>query len=60
MPLYTLKVCVSKVEQGENGAPDKPQHSISLSTSNLTLDESKTMQKELAPVLLGWLDKDDE
>lgn len=59
MPLYTLKVCISKTEQGENGSPDKPQHSVTISSSNLTLEDTQAMQKELVPTLLGWLDKDE-
>lgn len=59
MPKYTLKVCISKVLQGEAGAPDSPEHSISISSSNLTLEETKDMQKELVPALMGWLDKDE-
>lgn len=60
MPLYTLKVCVTKVLQGENGQPDKPSHAVSMSSSDLTLAETKDMQKDLVPLLVSWLDKDDE
>lgn len=59
MPKYTLKVCIAKIEQGENGAPDVPQHSASITSNNLTLEETQAMQKELVPAILGWLDKDE-
>jgi hypothetical protein len=57
--LYTIKVCISKIEQGEGGAADIPQHSVSITSNNLTLQETKDMQNELAPVLLTWIDKDE-
>lgn len=60
MPLYTLKVSVQKILQGENGQPDKPSHSVCVSSSDLSLAETKDMQKDLAPILISWLDKDDE
>ncbi|HEX2901151.1 MAG TPA: hypothetical protein VHS96_15640 [Bacteroidia bacterium] len=59
MPLYTLKVSISKIEQGTDGKPDIPQHSVCIQSNNLTLEETKDMQKELAPALLGWVEKDE-
>jgi len=59
MPLYTLKVCIAKIEQGEAGAPDIPQHSVSITSNNLTLENTQAMQEELVPALLGWLKKDE-
>lgn len=61
MPLYTLKVSVQKFVQKEDGSiPEKPTHAVCISSGDLSLDETKLMQKELLPVLAGWLDKDDE
>ena len=60
MPKYTLKVCIAKLEQGENGTPDIPQHSVSIQSNNLTLEETQAMQKELLPVLTNFLEQDTE
>lgn len=59
MPKYTLKVTVEKIEQGENGAPDIPQHSVVIQSHNLELAETQAMQEELVPPLLGWIKKDE-
>jgi hypothetical protein len=59
MPKYTLKVCIAKIEQGEAGAPDVPQHSVSIQSNNLSLEDTQAMQEELVPALLGWIKKDE-
>lgn len=59
MPKYTLKVTVEKIEQGENGQPDIPQHSVVITSHNLELAETQAMQEELVPPLLGWIKKDE-
>ncbi len=60
MPLYTLKVSIQKITQAEGSAPERQSHSVCISSSDLTLDETKAMQKELLPVLSSFLEKDDE
>lgn len=59
MPKYTLKVTVEKIEQGENGSPDIPQHSVVITSHNLELADTQAMQEELVPALLGWIKKDE-
>lgn len=59
MPLYTLKVSIAKIEQGEAGGPDIPQHSVCIQSNNLTLENTQAMQEELVPALLGWIKKDE-
>lgn len=60
MSLYTLKVSVQKIKQAEGSTPESPSHAVCISSSDLSLEETKAMQKELLPVLTGWLEKDDE
>lgn len=55
---YTLRIKIEKLLEISDIATS-PAHKVEIESNGLTLEEATAMQKELAPALMGFLDRDE-
>lgn len=57
MEKYTIKITIEKLLENTSG-PKTPCHKVEVESNGLTLEETIAMQTELAPALIGFVEKD--